>query len=134
MNLIPKIAELLGVEVGEEFEANGKTVKFTEYGLIRYNNDGIGREWWSNAECTLIGLINGTYKVKKPPFEPKDGERYWFIGLYDEIPTVRYTTQHDAEMEHYERKYCGNKFRSHKEAYDKRFEIYEKLTGKKWEE
>ena len=134
MNLIPEIAEKLGVELGEEFEANGKTVKFTLDGLYHYFNDGNGLECWKRAECTMYGLLHGEYEVKKPPFEPKDGEKYWFIGLYDEKPTVMHTIQCDAEIEHYERKYCGNKFRSHRDAYDKRFEIYEKLMGKKWEQ
>ena len=141
MNLIPKIAELLGVEIGEEFklkQTNGniKSAKyrFRNIGdqIIYEHTDYCGD--WTMCSAEDVGLlVLGKHEIVKLPFEPKDGEKYWFIGLYDEIPTVMYTTQHDAEMEHYERKYCGNKFRSHKEAYDKRFEIYEKLTGKKWE-
>lgn len=135
MNLIPKIAEMLGVEIGEEFEANGKTVKFTEDGLIRYNKDGIGREWWSNAECTLIGLINGTYEVKKPPFEPKDGEKYWTVywkGIVD-MPCAVYETWRGDSCD-FANKVSGNCFRTEAEAERHKYEIYEKLTGKKWEE
>ena len=134
MNIIPKIAEMLGVEIGEEFEANGKTVKFTEDALIHYNCDG-EKEWWNRAECTLIGLINGSYEVKKPPFEPKDGERYWYVywNFTLEYPCVTDISFEDSDV-CYHHRYCGNCFRTKEEAEKHKFEIYEKLTGRKWEE
>lgn len=64
MNYIPKVAEMFGVKIGEEFETNGKTYKFTEDTFVRRICDG-KREWWVQAECTLLCLINGSLEVKK---------------------------------------------------------------------
>ena len=136
MNLIPKICEMLGVEVGEEFKLHWNGVEQT--GIFRFTNYRLeskfkDKEDW--GECSVLPeLLNGGITIIKLPFEPKEGEQYQFIGLYDEKPTVMFTIWHDAEMEHYERKYCGNVFRNRKDAEDRKYEIYEKLTGKTWEE
>ncbi|HHX68770.1 MAG TPA: hypothetical protein GX708_12050, partial [Gallicola sp.] len=53
-NLIPQIAKMLGVEIGEEFKISNKpyVYKFTEDGLIRINSYGI-----YNACNTFFELI-----------------------------------------------------------------------------
>lgn len=133
MNLVPLIAEKLGVEIGEEFEANGKTCKFEKDGLIHYNNDGHGKEWWCRAECTMFGLLTGEFEVKKPPFDPEEGEQYW-VATWDTqettLTTCRAIWHNRADC--YADKYVGNRFRTEAEAEKHKFEIYEKLKGKKW--
>ena len=133
MNLIPEIAKLLGVEIGEEFEANGKTVKFTDDALIHYNCDG-EKEWWNRAECTLVGLINGSYEVKKPPFKPKEGEWYYLFMFCGGDFCVASTEFSKYNVQDLTNAYCGNCFRTKEEANNHKAEIYEKLTGKKWKE
>lgn len=135
MNYIPRIAELLGVEIGEEFEANGKTVKFTLDGLYRYFNDGHGLECWKRAECTMYDLLNGEYEIIKLPFEPKEGKPYW-VATWDPnentLTTCKAPWHNRADC--WADKYCGNVFRTESEAEAHKYEIYEKLKGKKWEE
>ena len=136
MNLIPMIAKELGVEVGEEFKLQWNGVEQT--GLFRFTNYRLeskfqNKEDW--GECSVLTeLLNGGITIVKLPFEPKDGEQYWFIGLYDEKPTVMHTIWNSADMTHYERKYSGNVFRGFDDSHKMQYEIYERLTGRKWEE
>ncbi len=130
MNLIPTICELLGVEIGEEFVANERIVKFTDKALIFHScNDR-----WCNAECTLYGLIVGIYKVKKLPFEPKDGEKYWTVYWKEigDMPCAIYEIWRGDSCD-FANKVSGQCFRTEAEAEKHKYEIYEKLTGRKWE-
>ena len=130
MNLIPEIAKMLGVKIGEEFEVENDVClhRFTENGL-EYRVCGV---WSACARLNLI--LNGTEKIIKLPFEPKDGEPVWVVNFYDEsnVFTLR-TIWHDT-MIGYAIKQSGNCFRTEAEAEAHKFEIYEKLTGKKWKE
>ena len=135
MNLIPKIAELLGVEVGEEFKIKGSDssiFKLEGTGLFSRKNtdDSI---WCVTMGLTLRDIIVGVSEIEKLPFEPKDGERYWYVG-WDLITKAPYVTDSefcDVDMCCHH-KYCGNCFRTQAEAEREKYNIYEKLTGKKW--
>lgn len=142
MNLIPKIAEMLGVEIGEEFklkQTNGD-IKSAKYRFRNIGDQTIYEHTdfcgdWTMCSAEEVGLlVLGKHEIVKLPFEPKDGEQYWFIGLYDEKPTVMHTIWNSADMTHYERKYSGNVFRGFDDSHKMQYEIYEKLTGRKWEE
>ena len=84
MNLIPKIAEMLGVEIGEEFNAKhaniGKilTNSKEEPTIFKFGNDGLYAKCSDGSgDFFLIGMgnfINGDYEIVKMPFEPKEGE------------------------------------------------------------
>ena len=129
MNLIPKIAEMLGVEIGEEFKVENDIClhRFTENGL-EYNVCGA---WSACARLNLI--LNGTEKIIKLSFEPKEGESYWYVYWGTEYIRVADIPFEDEDM-HYHHKYCGNCFRTKEEAEKHKYEIYEKLTGRNWEE
>lgn len=86
MNLIPEIAQKLGVEIGEPFnvkvinsniypkDIETKTFKFNKIGVAIDFENGFYR-------CDLLAdLLNGTLEIVKIPFMPKEGETYWFIG------------------------------------------------------
>lgn len=132
MNYIPKIAEMFGVKIGEEFEANGKTVKFTEDTFVRRVCDS-KREWWVQAECTLLCLINGSLEVKKLPFEPKNGERYYYVRFArnseGKVVSTVFERAWEAEMRDYENKLYGNRFRTMAEAKFEAPNVYKRLTG-----
>lgn len=136
MNYIPKVAEMLGVKIGEEFEANGNTVKFTEDTFVRHVCDG-KREWWVQAECTLLYLINGSLEVKKLPFEPKNGERYYYVRFArnseGKVVSTVFERAWEAEMRDYENKLYGNRFRTMAEAKFEAPNIYKRLTGEECE-
>ena len=139
MNLVPFIAEKLGVEIGEEFNAKhaniGKILANSkeEPAIFKFGNDGL------YAKCSdgrgdffLIGMRNflkGDYEIVKLHFEPKLGEVYWFVSL--RTKQVGFNVWIGRSWD-YMAKYCGNCFRTEAEAEKHKFEIYEKLTGKKW--
>ena len=141
MNLIPMIAKELGVEVGEEFNlinTETKILNITECTPTKYrlNNDcptiieyyiPAGDRW--SRSTALFNILNGNLEIVKLPFEPKQGEKYWYAG-YIRVMEIPFE---DDDM-HYHHKYCGNCFRTEAEAEAHKYEIYEKLTGRKWEE
>lgn len=134
MNLIPKIAKELGVEIGEEFCIKDESGidedfhRFTDCGLVYY--DQAMCEWQESAR--IIDLIDGRAEVVKKPFKPKEQELYWHVYVGDgEIGNTRFSSGNTNDLM---RVYCGNCFRTEKEAEAHKYEIYEKLTGRKWEE
>lgn len=78
-NLIPEIARMLGVELGEEFKVKGDdelTYRFTSDGLkLTYNNNM--EISGSAASAALIALLNGKDEIAKLPWKPNLNERYW---------------------------------------------------------
>ena len=85
-NLIPEIAKLLGVEVGEEFKVKGDdetTYSFTDDGLKLIYNGGIGIAEIS-SDAAFVDLVNGKDEIVKLPWKPKKGEDYWGF-LYSQL-------------------------------------------------
>jgi len=141
MNLIPKICEMLGVEIGEEFNAKhaniGKilTNSKEEPAIFKFGNDGLYAKCSDGSgDFFLIGMgnfLNGDYEIIKLPFEPKKGEKYFVVSIVDKSVCFCLWDGHTTD---YCYKACGNCFRTEVEAEAHKYEIYEKLTGKKWEE
>lgn len=78
-NLIPEIAKLLGVELGEEFKVKGEdetTYIFTDDGLKLIYDGGIGMVETS-SDAAFAALVNGKDEIVKLPWKPKKGEKYW---------------------------------------------------------
>ena len=135
MNLIPKIAELLGVEIGEEFKFSADDDikhKFSEGGLM-YESLKQG-EWKLEQHYTFYRLLRGDLEIINLPFEPKEGDAYYFMVLTTKELTISRTIFNSNSTIDLMRKYCGNCFRTEAEAEKHKYEVYEKLTGKKWEE
>lgn len=78
MNYYKQVAEMLGVELGEEFKVSITETfvyKITENGLRRrYQTDS---EWVGSPPVTLTSLLRGDYSIVKLPWKPKEGEEYW---------------------------------------------------------
>ena len=91
-NLIPEIARMLGVEIGEEFKikdkhgefVSDKTYKFSENALMYFHqeDDNIYR---IVSRTTLCSLLNGNYEIVKLPWKPKKSEDYYTFGGSDGI-------------------------------------------------
>jgi hypothetical protein len=79
--------------------------------------------------------MKGNTEVKRLPFEPKEGDSYFYVGWFTGGEEVCvFETKFSDCNECYQHKYCGNCFRTEAEAEKHKAEIYEKLTGRKWEE
>ena len=135
MNLIPEIAEKLGVELGEEFKL--KSNEAGEYDEIyRFDKNAAlqmkNRCGWGMS-CRLADVLAGKIEIIKLPFKPKKWETYYLVGWNSEqLISVSSVIWMNDDVD-YGLLYCGNCFRNESEAEKHKYEIYEKLTGKKWE-
>ena len=137
MNLIPKICELIGVEIGENFKIkNGVSAIYKFQGSGLYTKKQTEDSYWCVCnDITLRDILVGIAKIEKLPFEPKDGEKYWTVywkGIGD-MPCAVYENWRGDSCD-FANKVSGNCFRTEAEAENHKYEIYEKLTGKKREE
>ena len=90
-NLIPQIAEMLGVEIGEEFEIKGNkglVYKFVDDELIVNSTDDRGSSGIT-AHMTLVSLLKGKREIIKLPWKPKKGETYYTFELLGDKWVVR---------------------------------------------
>lgn len=84
-NLIPQIAQMLGVELGEAFKVKGDdetTYIFTDDGLKLTYDGGIGIVEIS-SDVAFAALVNGKDEIVKLPWKPKKGEDYYTFGGSD---------------------------------------------------
>nr|DAT93286.1 MAG TPA: hypothetical protein [Caudoviricetes sp.] len=84
-NLIPEIAKMLGVELGEEFKVKGyegMTYTLTDDGLKLTYDGGIEIPYIF-TNLALVALVKGKDEIVKLPWKPKEGESYWTFILYD---------------------------------------------------
>lgn len=82
-NLIPEIAHMLGVEIGEEFqikEYGERIYRFTNSGLQLIYDNGV-RNLNTTANMALSGLLSGVLEIVKLPWKPKKGETYYTFEL-----------------------------------------------------
>lgn len=92
-NLIPEIAQMLGVELGEEFQIkdfDGLTYKFNLDGLS-VTRDNMT---YVSAANALVALVIGKLEITKLPWKPKKG---------DEVYTFSFTTHE------YNSRFCPHK-------------------------
>lgn len=77
-NLIPEIAKLLGMELGEEFKVDihGDDIfQITESGV--WMRKGIDKEKWVEKPFEFVMLCNGDAEVIKLPWKPKEGDSFY---------------------------------------------------------
>nr|DAY48087.1 MAG TPA: hypothetical protein [Caudoviricetes sp.] len=90
-NLIPQIAKMLGVELGEAFKVKGDdetTYIFTDDGLKLTYDGGIGIVEIS-SDVAFAALVNGKDEIVKLPWKPKKGDVYFTFELLDGKWVVR---------------------------------------------
>ena len=134
MNYYKKIAEMLGVELGEEFsvkncktkELNRPRYKITQEEGIMYSID---REKWCRS-VLLMSIINGSYSIVKIPWKPKKGEAYWH---YSEVWREVISFEWEDCLYDFLLWKAGNCFKTKEEGDAKAKEIIEKLR-KEYEE
>lgn len=89
-NLIPEIAQMLGVELGEEFKIkgyDGLTYKLTDNGLELTTVDGQKTKWFDHG--ALNSLLKGKMEIVKLPWKPKKGDVYFTFGRLGDKWVVR---------------------------------------------
>lgn len=90
-NLIPEIAKMLGVELGEKFKIKGDdelTYKFDSDGLKLTHYSGIEIAQIS-ANVAFVNLVNGKDEIVKLSWKPKKGDTYYTFELLGDKWGVR---------------------------------------------
>lgn len=90
-NLIPEIAKMLGVELGEVFKVKGEeelTYRFDSDGLKLTHDSGIELADVS-AKVAFADLLNGKDEIIKLPWKPKKGDVYFTFGRLGDKWVVR---------------------------------------------
>lgn len=74
-NYMADVARMLGVELGQEFKIKDDhyIYKLIEDGLVQESD---GNQWLTTA--ILLKLLRGNVEIVKVPWQPKDGEHYYF--------------------------------------------------------
>lgn len=90
-NLIPEIAKMLGVEIGEKFKVdsdNELTYRFTVDGLKLITHDSGIEIAEISANAAFAVLVNGKDEIIKLPWRPTMYEEYWTFGKLGKQWTV----------------------------------------------
>ena len=128
-NVMEKVAELLGMELGEEFiieNADRKeTVIIAADGLhVIQPNNVLGPQNWKLFSKVLEGL----YDVRKKPWEPAFDEHYYCLNVNKKAVIEDTWLGNTSD---YTLKALGMVYRTREEAEANFAKDYEKLTGKK---
>ena len=128
-NYIPEIAKMLGVEIGEEFEIVG----FGDDKFF-FGKETLYLKRTKPRECDgLIGrLLTGRVIINKLPFVPSLGDKYFYVYQCGRKLEVGCAIWID-ELLDYQRKHCGNVFRTFAIAESKRFALFTDVAEKPWE-
>lgn len=117
-NLIPEIAKLLGVELGEEFKIKGEeelTYRFDSDGLKLTHDSGIELAKIS-ANVAFVDLVNGKDEIVKLLWKPKFGDRYFGVFEFNgKLRICRYDIWRGTIAEEAQYR-CGWIFRTREEA------------------
>lgn len=136
MTYYKQFAEMLGLELGQEFNltnADGKKInyasyKITENGLcFKGTTNGA---WNSEASIFLKNLLSGDYKAVPKPWKPEKGEQYWYYSTGLKEATLMQCEDDLCDMLYWK---VGNCFKTKEEANAKGKEIIEALL-KEYEE
>lgn len=136
MNYWKQFANMLGLELGQEFElvdSDSKlkyqyTYKIIEDGLYRKEANAIAL--YAEPSVTVDCILNGDYIVVKLPWKPKEGEQYCYYSkmLNHEVSRMWCGESFDLCLWK-----VGNCFKTEEEARTKGEEIMEQIQ-KEFEE
>lgn len=135
MNYYNQIAEMLGVELNEEFKLKPSCLEKPWNSLYRFSTDGLENKYsdgaWVKCEKGAIDqILIGQTEVIKIPWKPKKGEAYWHYSKGWEQATFR---NWEGTLDDLCTWKCGSCFRTEEEANAKGKEIMEQIQ-KEFEE
>ena len=128
-NLMPEVAKMLGVEVGEEFKAYDTEVGVYGSEIFVFTDKGLVRKEHPNVDTyhVLKGLLQGTIEIVKLPWEPKRDEfYYWPSASNKKVGLGRW----HGDTFCCAMKALGMVYRTQEEAEANLSKDYERLTGK----
>lgn len=138
MNYYKQFAEMLGLELEQEFSITSADGEQTSSLLYKITKDGIfcrGEKetdgfWGLEPSTTVEHLIRGVFKAVPKPWKPKEGKKYWY---YSEAWKQGISTKWESVIQDLFFWKAGNCFRTKEEAETKGKEIVEAIK-KEYEE
>mgnify|MGYP004639352395 CR=1 FL=1 len=136
MNYWKQFAEILGLELGQEFELtyadgnrkDGYAYKITKIGIL-YKSQ-INDDWYGERSDTIERLLEGYDKAVPNPWKPKKGDIYWhYSGVSKEENAAKWGGKF-IDLLLWK---CGDCFKTAEEARTKGKEIMEQIK-KEYEE
>ena len=122
MNNMEKVAEMLGVKLGEKFRTgNGKQLYSIDSDLCwcycpsKQSDLGV-----------FIALLTGKYTIEKLPWKPQESDEYWMARKQGDVQSVFWC----GCIGDYALYYAGNCFATREEALAHAPEVIEKLRRK----
>lgn len=88
-NHIKEVSKLLGVEVGEVFQVDGDPsikdcfFKFSDNDLQLSAVNGGNDTWTVASDTRLLGILYGRLRIRKLPYKPTKGEKYYVSHILD---------------------------------------------------
>ena len=133
MNYYKQFAEMLGLELGQEFRIIGSHEKTIDNNLYEITEDGLfskANDLSGKVTSMLDLLLNGEYKAVPKPWKPKTGEQFWYYSVGLKEAYLKQCKDDLCDMLYWK---VGNCFKTKKEANAKGKEIIEQLQ-KEYEE
>lgn len=135
MNYIKQFAEMIGVELGEKFNiVDDETLK-NSCPYVVLNGVGIVDSTGTTVNSsTYKNIIVGVYEIQKLPWKPKDGDRYYRVGVNGFIDHDEFDVDFSEDLDKFK---MGNCFRSRQEAEKNKgkvVEMYRKIKEQIYEE
>ena len=136
-NLIPEIAKLLGVEIGEKFKlhpvgCDKRSDKYYDFHVALHEQVGVISCRKKGVEMPqpdfLYGLIMGYYEIVKLSWEPKKHDLFYYPFVVES--RVACSFWEDYNTFHLTLKALGMVYRTQEEAEANLSKDYERLTGK----
>lgn len=128
MNYMKQVAEMLGVEIDEEFKLLYPSGEISEFSFVITDN-GIVRLDGNSLACSDIfrGILAGEYQIKKIPWKPAKNQEYYMPSIEDGYASFcGYTWSDNRKCEN--RYNSGLVCRTEDEAIEKAEKILELLT------
>lgn len=103
-NHIAEVARMLGVEIGEVFQIPPLKCcffRFTDDFLTQSAKNEDNDDWIIANDSKLRGLLNGRLSIRKLPWKPTKGEKYYVSDIFDRDLWDYYLwddDEHDEEL------------------------------------
>lgn len=133
MNYYKQIAEMLGLELGQEFRIIGSHEKTIDDALFEITEDGLfskANNLSGKVTLMLDLLLSGDYKAVPKPWKPKKGDEYWRCSSIRGFVSSAIWLDDVIDLCGWK---SGNCFRTKEEAETKGNEIMEQIM-KEYEE
>ena len=138
MTYYKQFAEILGLELGQEFsivlssskEKSKNVYKITKNGVFSRSPNDTNSFWGLEQSITVEHLLSGLFEAVPKPWKLKVGEKYFYYSVSLNRATTRKWCNGNYDLLLW--KY-GNCFKTEKEANEKGKEIMEQIK-KEYEE